>query len=157
MILDEIDYKIMRCLKKNAREKASAISEEISLSVSAVIERIRKLETAGIITGYTAIFDQKLLGNDMTALMEVSLEHPRYYDDFCALIASIDSIVTCYYMTGDYDFMLRIVTDSSDSLEMIHRRIKSMEGVSATETHFVLRGVKNEYSVIPDNDKRNDR
>lgn len=157
MILDEIDYKIMRCLKKNAREKASAISEEISLSVSAVIERIRKLETAGIITGYTAIFDQKQLGNDMTALMEVSLEHPRYYDDFCALIASIDSIVTCYYMTGDYDFMLRIVTDSSDSLEMIHRRIKSMEGVSATETHFVLRGVKNEYSVIPDNDKRNDR
>lgn len=157
MILDEIDYKIMHCLKKNAREKASAISEEISLSVSAVIERIRKLETAGIITGYTAIFDQKQLGNDMTALMEVSLEHPRYYDDFCALIASIDSIVTCYYMTGDYDFMLRIVTDSSDSLEMIHRRIKSMEGVSATETHFVLRGVKNEYSVIPDNDKRNDR
>ena len=157
MILDEIDYKIMHCLKKNAREKASAISEEISLSVSAVIERIRKLETAGIITGYTAIFDQKQLGNDMTALMEVSLEHPRYYDDFCALIASIDSIVTCYYMTGDYDFMLRIVTDSSDSLEMIHRRIKSMEGVSATETHFVLRGGKNEYSVIPDNDKRNNR
>ena len=155
MILDEIDYKIMRCLKKNAREKASAISEEISLSVSAVIERIRQLETAGIITGYTAIFDQKQLGNDMTALMEVSLEHPRYYDDFCNLISSIDSIVTCYYMTGDYDFMLRIVTDSSDSLELIHRRIKSMEGVSATETHFVLRGVKNEYSVIPDNDKRN--
>lgn len=46
MVLDDIDYKIMRCLKRNAREKASAISEEISLSVSAVIERIRKLEAA---------------------------------------------------------------------------------------------------------------
>ena len=89
----------------------------------------------------------------MTALMEVSLEHPRFYDSFCELISKIDSIVTCYYMTGDYDFMLRIVTDSSDSLELIHRRIKSMEGVSATETHFVLKGVKNEYSVIPANDK----
>ena len=73
MVLDDIDYKIMRCLKRNAREKASAISEEISLSVSAVIERIRKLEAAGVITGYTAIFDQKQLGNDMTALREVSL------------------------------------------------------------------------------------
>ena len=151
MVLDDIDYKIMRCLKRNAREKASAISEEISLSVSAVIERIRKLEAAGVITGSTAIFEQ--LGNDMTALMEVSLEHPRFYDSFCELISKIDSIVTCYYMTGDYDFMLRIVTDSSDSLELIHRRIKSMEGVSATETQFVLKGVKNEYSVIPANDK----
>ena len=140
MVLDEIDYKILRCLKKNAREKASAISEEISLSVSAVIERIKKLEASGII---------------MTALMEVSLEHPRYYDAFCEMVASIDSIVTCYYMTGDYDFMLRIVTDSSDSLELIHRRIKSMEGVSATETHFVLKEVKNEYSVIVHNDNSN--
>ena len=60
MVLDEIDYKILRCLKKNAREKASAISVEISLSVSAVIERIRKLEASGIISGYTAIFDQLL-------------------------------------------------------------------------------------------------
>lgn len=145
----------MRCLKKNARAKASAISEEISLSVSAVIERIKKLEASGIITGYTAIFDQKQLGNDMTALMEVSLEHPRYYDAFCELIMSIDNIVSCYYMTGDYDFMLRIITDSSDSLELIHRKIKSMEGVSATETHFVLKGVKNEYSVIPRNEKHN--
>lgn len=58
-------------------------------------------------------------------------------------------------MTGDYDFMLRIVTDSSDSLELIHRRIKSMEGVSATETHFVLKEVKNEYSVIVHNDNSN--
>lgn len=156
MVLDEIDYKIMRCLKENARAKASAISEEISLSVSAVIERIKKLESGGVITGYTAIFDQRELGNNMTALMEVSLEHPRYYDNFCDLISKIDNIVTCYYMTGDYDFMLRIVTDTSDSLELIHRRIKSMEGVSATETHFVLKGVKNEYSVIPDKDSNND-
>ena len=89
----------------------------------------------------------------MSALLEVGLERPRYYDAFCELVASIDSIVACYYMTGDYDFMLRIVTDSSDSLELIHRRIKSMEGVSATETLFVLKGVKNEYSVIPDNVK----
>ena len=68
---------------------------------------------------------------------------------------SIDNIVSCYYMTGDYDFMLRIITDSSDKLELIHRKIKSMEGVSATETHFVLKCVKNEYSVIPQNDKNN--
>ena len=61
-------------------------------------------------------------------------------------MAGIDSIVSCYYMTGDYDFMLRIVTDSSESLERIHRKIKSMEGVSATETHFVLKEVKNGFS-----------
>ena len=68
--MDAIDYKILHCLKENARQKASAIGEEINLSVSAVLERIRKMEKCGLIEGYTVVLDQKQLGNDMTALME---------------------------------------------------------------------------------------
>ena len=148
MNLDDTDRRILGCLQKNARIKASAISEEISMSVSAVLERIRKMEAAGIIEGYTTLVNQKAIGNDVAALMEVSLEHPRFYDSFCRTIGEFSSIVSCYYMTGDYDFMLRIVTDSSESLERIHRQIKSMEGVSATETHFVLKEVKDGLSPV---------
>ena len=94
--MDNIDYKILGCLKKNARLTASSISEEINLSVSAVIERIRKMESSGVIKGYTIEVDQKKLGNEMVAIMEVRLKHPKYYDEFAQLIQTNDSIVACF-------------------------------------------------------------
>lgn len=148
--MDQIDHKILTCLKDNARQKASAISDEINLSVSSVIDRIHKMETSGIIQGYTVVLDQKRLGNDVTAVMEVSLEHPNYYDDFVKMVQENKNIVSCYYLTGDYDFILKILTHSSDSLEQIYRQIKSIQGVSATHTHFVLKTVKSDIAAIPD-------
>ena len=147
--MDGMDIKILNCLKKNAREKASEISKEIHLAVSTVIERIRKMESSGIIQSYTIILDEKQLGNDVTALMEVSLEHPKYYDAFTEMIQSNPNIVSCYYMTGDFDFILKIICKSSEHLENIHRTIKGQNGVSATRTHYVLKNVKNSYSTIP--------
>ena len=85
--LDSIDIQILTKLKQNARMKASQISDEVGLSVSSVTERIRKLEKSGVITSYTVLVDQKAIGNDTIALMEVSLEHPKYYDSFAELIA----------------------------------------------------------------------
>ena len=147
--MDGMDIKILHCLKKNAREKASEISKEIHLAVSTVIERIRKMESSGIIQSYTIILDEKKLGNDVTALMEVSLEHPKYYDAFTEMIQSNPNIVSCYYMTGDFDFILKLICKSSEHLENIHRTIKGQNGVSATRTHYVLKNVKNSYSTIP--------
>lgn len=152
-IMDSIDYKILTCLKQNARQKASAISEQINLSVSSVIERIKKMEANGIIEDYTVIINNKSLGNDVTALMEVSLEHPKYFDSFTAMVRHEVSITSCYYLTGEFDFVLKIITDSSDNLELIHRKIKSLDGVSATKTHFVLKNIKNDYTSIPVSEK----
>lgn len=148
--MDKMDYKILKYLKANARIKASAISTEIHLSVSAVLERIHKMERNNVIKSYTIIVDQKKLENDVSALMEVSLEHPKFYEPFTTAIKSSTNIVSCYYLTGDYDFMLKIICKSSDHLEKIHREIKSLEGVSATKTHFVLKNIKNIFCVIPD-------
>jgi len=148
--MDTLDNKILRALGANARQKASAISQEINLSVSAVIERIHKLEDSGVIVGYTAVLDQKRLGNDISAWMEVSLEHPKHYDTFVARIQKIDNILACHYLTGDFDFMLHVVARSSEALEGIHRRIKKIEGVSATKTHFVLKTVKSNTCLLPD-------
>ena len=82
--------------------------------------------------------------------MEVSLEHPRYYDSFTDMVRSNENIVSCDYLTGDFDFILKILTDTSESLEYIHRQIKSLDGVSNTRTHFVLKNVKDERTVIPE-------
>ena len=153
--MDKIDLEILHNLKQNARARASAISARVNLSVSAVIERIRRLEESGIIRSFTISVDEKQLGLDLTALMEVSLEHPKYFDDFCDMIRANPYIVDCYYLTGEFDFMLKIYTDSSDSLERIHREIKSMKGVQSTKTHFVLKSVKNDVSVIPEAQPKN--
>ena len=116
--------------------------------MSAVIERIRKLEEGRVIQEYTIIVDEKRTGNGMIALMEVSLEHPRYFDQFAEAIRQMDTIVSCYYQTGDFDLLLKIACRSSDELEEIHREIMSLEGVSDTRTHVVLKTVKNIYSAI---------
>ena len=77
--MDLLDYQILKKLKQNARKKASDISKEIHLSVSTVIERIRKLEASGIIKSYTVITDESKIGNDVTVLMEISLELQRIF------------------------------------------------------------------------------
>lgn len=150
--MDNMDYKILKCLKLNARNKASDISKKIHLSVSAVIERIHKMEKNNVIKNYTIIVDQKKLENDVSALMEISLEHPKFYESFTNAIESNANIVSCYYLTGDFDFMLKIICQSSDHLERIHREIKSLEGVSSTKTHFILKNIKNIFCVIPETD-----
>lgn len=152
--MDNIDYKILNMLKENGREKASDISKAIQLSVSAVLDRIKKMEESGLIKGYTVMVDAKALGNDVTALMEISLEHPKFHDSFTEMIMAHPNIVDCYYLTGDYDFVLKITCASSDELESIHRTIKSTTGVSATRTHFVLKEIKNVYTAIPQEEKR---
>jgi len=140
--MDALDTKILDRLTRDGRCRASALSRELGLSVSAVIERIRKLEAGGIIRGYAAVLDQKRLGNDISAWMEVSLEHPQHHDAFVARILDDPSVLTCHYLTGDFDFILRIVAPSSEALEAIHREIKGIPGVSSTKTHFELKAVK---------------
>lgn len=146
--MDNMDIKILKSLRKNARLTASSISEEIGLSVSAVIERIKKLENSGVIKGYTIDVDQAKMGNTMVALMDVSLKHPDYYDGFVELVKENDSIEACYYQTGEFDFVLRIVTDNTEGLDNVYKVIKGYEGVANTETHIVLRTIKEETAIV---------
>lgn len=147
--MDSIDLKILQCLKENARAKASAIGDSIKLSVSAVTERIKRMEQSGIIRQYTVILDQKKIGNDVSAIMEVALEHPHYADRFVNMVADLPNVISCYCVTGDCDYILHLVTDSTDGLEAIYRKIRSFDGVSLTKTHLILKKIKNEHTIVP--------
>lgn len=143
--MDNLDYEILGCLKDNSREKASTISRKINLSVSAVLERIHKLEQSGVIRGYTVVTNKKMLGIGMQALMEVSLEHPKYYDSFSKAVLDMPEVATCYYVNGDFDFLLRIYAGDAENLEVIHTKVKNMHGVSGTKTYITLRTIKEEF------------
>lgn len=146
--MDSMDRSILKCLSDNSRQSATEISHQVHLSVAAVIERIRKMERNGIIQQYTIVADQHKIGNDVTALMEVSLEHPKYYEEFTRVMNDNINIVACDYLTGDYDFMLKIQTQSSETLEQLHRIIKSIKGVSGTKTYFVLKEIKSGLTAL---------
>jgi len=148
--MDNIDLSILRCLKENSRQTASMISQTINLSVSAVIERIRKMETKGIIQKYTIMLDEKQMGNDLTVFISVSLEHSKQSPEFAEAALAHAQVAECYCIAGDVDYLLKIVVNSSHDLEVIHREIKEMPGVSRTKTQYVLSTLKRDISVVPE-------
>ncbi len=148
--MDSIDIKILGELKQNSRISASEIGEKVNMSVSAVIERIRKMENSGIIKQYTLILDAKQINQDVSAFISISLDHPKYNESFIASVLEHKKIVECHYITGDSDFLLKVVIDSTASLEKVLNDIKSIHGVSMTRTLVVLSTMKNEYTVLPE-------
>ena len=148
--MDKTDYEILACLKENARENATTIGAKINLSTSAVIERIKKFEASGLIKQYTVILNQQALGGELMAFISVRLEHPKYYENFVELINSHNSIAECYYIAGDFDFILKILIDSSEGLESLYRMVRGFEGVKATKTYIILKNIKNDITLIPE-------
>lgn len=146
--MDKTDYSILKLLQKNGRKTASDISKEIHMSVSAVSERIKRLEKENVIKGYTIVVDERRVGYALTILMEVRLENPRYFDDFAKAVEGMDEIIACYYKTGEFDLLLKIACDSGDEIEAIHRRIMNIGGVIDTKTDIVVKNVKNNFSAI---------
>ena len=149
-MMDATDLHIIRCLKENARMSASEISARVNMSVSAVIERIKKLEQTNIIKQYTIVVDHKNIGHDVIAFVTVALEHPNYHDKFIEIINKNSQINECHYMTGDLDFILKIITKSINTLTESLNEIKSIDGVSLTRTMVVLTTTKDDFTVIPD-------
>lgn len=148
--MDHIDAGIIRCLTKDARMNASQISQQVNLSVSAVIERMKKLEASGLIKGYTAVIDERLAGYGVQAMICVCLEHPKYGPEFVRQIQSYGYVKECYYVTGDFDYLARICAASTEELTRILYDIKQIPGVSLTHTYVVLENIKQSPSAIPD-------
>ena len=148
--MDNIDIKIIRLLQGNARITASEIASEINLSVPAVSERLKKLESSGIIKQYTAIVDPAHFNKSLMAIVFVTLERPRYSDIFAGFIAEQNDILECHYLAGDSDYALKVVTENTATLQELLDRIKSVKGVQKTRTVVILSTAKNNYSVIPE-------
>lgn len=140
--MDAIDVKIIKRLRKNARENASEIGNAVNMSVSAVIERIKKLESSGVIKRYEAVLDNEKLGLNTTAFICVSMERPKYNDGFADFVSTCPRIEECHYITGDFDFLLKVCADGREGLARLLNEIKFVKGVSSTKTVMALSTVK---------------
>jgi Lrp/AsnC family transcriptional regulator, leucine-responsive regulatory protein len=136
--LDEIDVQILALLQEHCKMPLAKIGQRVGLSAPAVIERIKKLEEGGVITGYTALLDTRKLGCDVTAFIGVLTSHPGGIRDVEQQIESRPEVLECHHVTGGYTLLLKVKTANTTTLEELISHLRSIEGVSRTETMVVL-------------------
>lgn len=148
--MDDIDKNILKRLQTNSRITISDLSAEISLSVPAIRERLKKLETSGAIKQYTAILDPAIFNKHLMALIFLRFNSPKLGDKFTSFAHTEKEIKECYYITGDFDYCLKIVTKDTSTLESLLARIKNMPGITKTQTIVMLSTIIDNPSISPD-------
>lgn len=143
--IDAIDRRIVRALQADGRQSIQDLSARVGLSPSPCARRVRLLEQAGLITGYCALIDEKAAGFGFSAFVSVKLE--RQVDDalktFERAIANTPEVVDCWLMTGNRDYLLRVVTaDLSDFETFITAKLTQIASVASIESSIPLRRVK---------------
>jgi Lrp/AsnC family transcriptional regulator, leucine-responsive regulatory protein len=136
--LDDIDLRILGLLQEDCRTSLVRLGEQVGLSAPAVLERIKKLEAAHVITGYSAMLDARRLGLDITAFIGVIISHPNLIGDFERQAASLRDVLECHHVTGEYTLLLKVKTANTSTLERLISQIRSLAGVGRTETMVVL-------------------
>ncbi len=135
---DTLDRQILELLKKNCKRPLASIGEEVGLSAPSVVERIHKLEQAGVITDYVALLDAGRLGKNVAAFIGVSTDRPRAIGSLEQKLCEVDDVLECHHVTGAYTLMVKVKTQSTQSLEEVIQAIRSLDGVTRTETSVVL-------------------
>ena len=149
MALDTIDVKILEVLQDNARVSISELSKQVNLSLSAVSERLKKLENSNIIEQYTTVLNPAAMEKELSAIMMISMEDPSDTVEFRRLVQELDEILECHYITGTYDYVLKITTKNMATLELLMNKIKSIKSIKHTETNVIFSTIKNKHSVVP--------
>ena len=145
--LDAIDAQILALLQRDGRMQRNAISDEVGLSVSAVSERMRKLEAHGIIKGYHAVIDAKRLRLDITAFIRVRVDGSEHYDRFVDEVTDMPEVLEVHSITGEGSHVLKIRTKNTTTLERFLSQIQALPGVSGTSTSIVLSSFKETRTV----------
>ncbi|HJU27947.1 MAG TPA: Lrp/AsnC family transcriptional regulator [Candidatus Binataceae bacterium] len=135
---DAIDLQIIAALQEHGRISLTKLADQVGLSAPSVIERVKKLEDGGIITGYHASVDARKLGKDVTAFIGVSIGHPRTIGMFEQRVAQLDDVLECHHITGEHTVLLKVKTNNTATLEDLIRSIRLIGGVIRTETMVVL-------------------
>ena len=137
-VLDEIDRQLLGELQSDCKRSLKEIGAAVGLSAPSIMERVRKLEGAGIIKGYHALLEARKLGLDISAFIGVSISSPGLLSAFEDWVDSIAQVLECHHVTGGHTLLLKVKTQNTKALEQLISRIRSMEGVASTETMVVL-------------------
>lgn len=143
--LDATDRAILSALQENARLTNQELSERIGLSPSPCLRRLRRLEKEGVIAGYTAILDEEKLGLPVAIFMSVKLERQidAQLNTFESEILKCPEVVDCWLMTGDNDYLLRVLASDLRAYEnFLTGTLTKIPGIASIQSSVSLRRVK---------------
>ncbi|MCF6321577.1 MAG: Lrp/AsnC family transcriptional regulator [Rhizobiaceae bacterium] len=149
--MDEKDLQILRELQKDGRQSNTDLAERVNLSPSPCLRRLRILEQSGVIEGYTAIVNQKAYGLPVTVFIQIRLEHHsiEVAQEFERRIQNIDEVMDCHLMTGDTDYLLRVVVQNLEAYEsFIRTHIHPIPSIASINTSFAY-GMVKQSRVLP--------
>jgi DNA-binding Lrp family transcriptional regulator len=157
--LDKTDLKILKILQENSKITNLDLSKKIGLSPAPTLERVKKLEQSGVILSYHAKVDSKAIGLNISTYVLVSLawQKPNALDNFITKVKSIDEITECYIITGDADFILKIVCKDIETYEkLLFKTLSQIEEIERLKTLMTLSKVKKEKVLPYDYDSSDD-
>lgn len=148
--LDAIDLRILRELQSEARISNVDLARRVHLSPSPCLARVRALERAGILDRYVALLDPVKLGLGVSVFISVTLDRQveRALDSFEGAIAGYEEVMECYLMTGDHDYLLRIlVADVAELQRFIVEKLATLPNVANIKSSFSLKQVKYKTAI----------
>ena len=146
--LDAKDCKILALIQRDGKMSQALIAKHVGLSTAAVNERLKKLEQSGVIRRFTALVDPRAVGIQVTAFIEVFIEHPRYEEPFIQRILELDEVQECHHITGEFSVLLKVRVRDMESLQkLVISQLNGAEGVRQTRTVMVLSTVKEESYI----------
>ncbi|HEV2956468.1 MAG TPA: Lrp/AsnC family transcriptional regulator [Xanthobacteraceae bacterium] len=142
--LDRIDVKILAALQREGRSTIAKLSKSVGLSPRPCLERVRRLEAAGIISGYQAVLNLDRLSRPVTIFAEIALSHHGRADRLERRLAGIDEVVECWQVSGEVDYLARFVcADLSVYEELTEAMIEEPTlGIGRIVSHIALRPVR---------------
>jgi len=146
--LDAIDRKLLALIQDDAKLSQAELAKAVGLTAPSVNERIRKLERAGVIRGYVALLDERKLGQDITAFVEIFIEHPKFESSFIEAVGDLDEVLECHHITGEFSLLLKVrVKDMAAFRRLLIEKLNTVRGVRQTRTLIVLATSKEQRRI----------
>ena len=144
--ISNTDLSILRLLQEDGRISNAELARRVGLSPPSVLQRVRKLEDSGLLKGYTALLDHKALGFDLfvMAMISLALHQEQAIERFRKAVLTMPEVLECMHVSGDYDYLLKIVVKDMEAYEVFIREdLSSIKGVGKIHSCFVLAMNKN--------------
>ncbi|PKA99082.1 DNA-binding Lrp family transcriptional regulator [Flavobacteriaceae bacterium MAR_2009_75] len=148
--LDEIDLKLLDILQNNGKLTTKEIAEQVHLSSTPVYERIKRMEREGIIDKYVAIVEAEKVGKSFIVFCHVTLKQhtKKIGNQFVQDIISLREVTECYNVSGDYDFLLKIVVrDMKHYQSFVINDLGSIKNIGSVHSTFVMGVIKHSYAI----------
>ena len=136
--LDSVDKEIIYMLMDNAKTSLAHISKNVGISTTAVHQRIKKLEQAGVIENSISFLNPKKIGYKVVSYIGVFLDQPSHYHDAIKALKDVNEVVEAHYTTGNYTIFLKVLCRDNDHLMEILNKLQKLKGVTRTETIISL-------------------